>query len=220
MAFSIIIAMSEVVLFGATLGMARLVGGWSLGGSLIGLAAATAAILGGAVLWRAGLARTGMLPALEGSGALFSTIVGGMAAIFAGTIRVGIVLSAATSMLRLPEVDLGNEARELVALSPGPAGIAIFVFAGVILAPVGEEILFRGVVLPWLCRWMSEEAAVWVSAVMFAAAHYRYRQYMLVVVVYGLVLGVARLRTGNLRAAMVLHAIINTVALAVALRDG
>jgi membrane protease YdiL (CAAX protease family) len=51
----------------------------------------------------------------------------------------------------------------------------------------------------------------------FAVGHLRYGVFLLVIVVYGLVLGWARLKTGNLRAAIVLHMLINGVATAVAL---
>ncbi len=90
-------------------------------------------------------------------------------------------------------------------------------FGAVVLAPVGEETLFRGVLLPWLRRFLSPDAAAWASAWVFAVAHLRYGPHVLVVVLYGLVLAWARMRTGRLRAPIALHMIINAVALGVTL---
>jgi membrane protease YdiL (CAAX protease family) len=107
--------------------------------------------------------------------------------------------------------------QDLVGRGLGPAGIALLIFAAVILAPIGEETLFRGVLLPWLRRFFSPDVAVWVSAVLFGIGHLRYGFSLATIVVYGLVLGWARLHTGNLRASIVLHMIINAVATGVVL---
>jgi hypothetical protein len=107
--------------------------------------------------------------------------------------------------------------RELLGAGLGPAGIALLIVAAVILAPIGEETLFRGVMLPWLRRFLGVDAAVWVSAVIVGIGHLRYGLGLSTVVVYGLVLGWARLQTGNLRASIALHMIINAMVTALAL---
>jgi hypothetical protein len=135
----------------------------------------------------------------------------------AGVMRVGLILSGIGPLLRLAPPDPGRELHALVDRGLGPVGIALLVFAAVILAPIGEETLFRGVLLPWLRRFLGPDAAVWVSAVLFGIGHLRYGFYLSTIVVYGLVLGWARLHTGNLRASIVLHMIINAVATGVAL---
>jgi hypothetical protein len=135
----------------------------------------------------------------------------------AGVLRVGILVFAASSLLHLAPPDPGREARELVSSGLGPAGIALLIFVVVILAPIGEETLFRGVLLPWLRRFLGVDAAVWVSAALFGVGHIRYGLSLSTVVVYGLVLGWARLQTGNLRASIALHMIINATVTAVAL---
>jgi uncharacterized protein len=207
------LAAGDAALVGTTLGMGKVVGGGSLGGSLVGLFAGSATLLAIAAAWRARLLGRGALAiGPEGAPALRS-VVGGVGYILAGLVRVGILLSAAVPLLHLPETDPGSEIRDLVHRGLGPAGTALLVFAAVILAPIGEETLFRGVILPWLRRFLSPDAAAWASAWVFAAGHLRYGPHVLVVVVYGLTLAWARMHTGRLRAPIALHMIINASAL-------
>src|SRR5262249_3400573 len=213
-----IFAISGLVLFGVTFGAGRVLAAPSFALVLLAQTMASGVLVVGAMPWRARLERAGALEPLPGDTSTFSAVVLGAAGAFAGVLRVAIVLAAATSLFHLSVVDPGQRMRELLAHSPGPPGLAIIAFAVVILAPIGEETLFRGVLLPWLCRWMPPETAIWASALIFGLAHSHYGIYAFVVVVYGLVFGWARLRTGSLRAPILLHALINAVVLAVTLR--
>jgi hypothetical protein len=212
-AFTGVLAASSLALYAAYLGTAKLVGGGSIGGALVGACAGSATLLILAVGWRRRRGGAGE----PGSAATLPTVVAGVAYMVAGVMRAGILVFAASSLLRLSPPDPGREARELVGSGLGPAGIALLIFAVVILAPIGEETLFRGVLLPWLRRFLGVDAAVWVSAVIFGIGHLRYGLGLSTVVVYGLVLGWARLQTGNLRASIALHMIINATVTAVAL---
>ena len=94
----------------------------------------------------------------------------------------------------------------------GVLGTLLLVVGTVFLAPVGEELLFRGFLLP---RLMVQKGPVWavgVSAVFFALMHPQYGLYMPLMLVYGLVLGWARVRTGGLAASILLHMTINAAA--------
>lgn len=98
------------------------------------------------------------------------------------------------------------------AFSSGPVAMAVFVVAGAVVAPIAEELLFRGVLLPWLASWMRPAVAVIVSAGVFGLGHLYYGLGVLVPVVYGLVLGWLRLRTGRLGPCVALHMLFNTLA--------
>lgn len=104
-----------------------------------------------------------------------------------------------------------------VARAYGASALALLVLAVVIVGPIAEESLFRGVLLPWLARWMKPELAIFLSAVIFAAGHLFYGPGVLIIFVYGVVLAWMRLRTGRLRSGMALHMLINAVVMAVAL---
>jgi hypothetical protein len=212
-AFTGTLAASSAALYAAYLSTARLVGGGSVGGALLGACAGSATLLILAVVWRRRLGGAGE----PGAAATLPTVVSGIAYMVAGVLRVGLLVFAFSSLLHLPAPDPGREARELVSGGLGPAGIALLIFVVVILAPIGEETLFRGVLLPWLRRFLGVDAAVWVSAAIFGIGHIRYGLAVSTVVVYGLVLGWARLQTGNLRASIALHMIINAMVTAVAL---
>ena len=202
---------------GVSLAVGRVVGGRSLGGGLLGVFAGSGALLAVAAVWRARLLRRGAL-AIEPVGApALRSVLGGVGYIFAGLPRVGILLIAAIPLFHLPQTDPGAEIRELVPSGLHPAGVALLVLAAVVLAPLGEETLFRGVLLPWLRRFLSPDAAAWASAWIFAVGHLRYGPSVLVVVVYGLALAWARIHTGRLRAPIALHMVINATALSLTL---
>lgn len=207
------LAASDLALIVAHLLTGKLVGGGSLGGALLGLCAGTGTLLALAVLWRRHLG----WQSDPGGAATLPTVVAGVAYMIAGVTRVGIILLGIGPLLRIAPPDPGREIHDLVSRGLGPVGTALLIFAAVILAPIGEETLFRGVLLPWLRRFLGVDAAVWVSAVLFGIGHLRYGLYLSTIVVYGLVLAWARLHTGNLRASIVLHMIINAVATGVAL---
>ena len=213
LAFAGVLAAADAAILGVHALIAALTGGGSLGGALLGLCAGSGTLLILAVFFRRRLGFRGE----PGGAAASPTIVAGVAYMIAGVLRVGILLAGIGPLLRLAPPDPGRELRGLVDRGLGPGGIALLIFAAVILAPIGEETLFRGVLLPWLRRFLDPDAAVWVSAVLFGVGHLRYGFYLSTIVVYGLVLGWARLHTGNLRASIVLHMIINAVATGVAL---
>ncbi|HYH99187.1 type II CAAX prenyl endopeptidase Rce1 family protein [Hyalangium sp.] len=95
----------------------------------------------------------------------------------------------------------------------GAAGWVLLAVPVVLLAPVGEELLFRGVLLPWLSGWMGHVAALTVSAGVFASLHLFYGVFTGWILFLGLLLGWARLASGGLRAPILLHVTINGTAL-------
>lgn len=88
----------------------------------------------------------------------------------------------------------------------GSSLLTLFVFC-VLAAPVGEELLFRG--LLWRCLApFGERAYILVSAALFAAFHGNFYQIPGAFLV-GLLLGWLCCRTGRLRWCMLLHAAVN-----------
>ena len=86
--------------------------------------------------------------------------------------------------------------------------------AVVVAAPVCEEVFFRGFLFRGL---QSSRLGGWgtiiVTAVWWAVIHLQYNVLgMLIIFLYGIVLGLARLKTGSLMLCMTLHAINNFVA--------
>lgn len=103
----------------------------------------------------------------------------------------------------LPEMPLNDDARVLVLY-----GINV-----VVIPPLVEEVMFRGVVLQSLRRY-GDGFAVLVSAILFGLYHGNFIQ-MVFAFICGLAMGFAVIRTNSLLPSILIHFINNSVSLAV-----
>lgn len=96
---------------------------------------------------------------------------------------------------------------------------AYFIFLAVVLAPVVEEILFRGMLLPALAKRFGAAAAVVITAMVFAAIHAHVPS-LVPLFVLACALSLAYIGTGSLAASMIMHAAFNglTVSLLLAVQ--
>ncbi len=120
-----------------------------------------------------------------------------------------VLVAGALSQVLLPEGGGGNPLLPLLLQSQGWQARLVFFGVVSVCAPVFEEILFRGFVLPSLSQWIPMWGAVGVSAVLFAAAHLSLAD-LLPLTALGLVLGIVYSRSRNLLAPMLLHSLWNT----------
>jgi membrane protease YdiL (CAAX protease family) len=104
----------------------------------------------------------------------------------------------------------------LVELHASAGWLPGLLFVVVFLAPLVEEVLFRGFLLPGLAAGRFGAAgAIVVTALLFTAVHTQYDPFdMSAVLTLGLLLGSARHASGSLWLAYGLHAAINAVAAA------
>ncbi|XHX79012.1 MAG: CPBP family intramembrane glutamic endopeptidase [Stenomitos frigidus ULC029] len=86
---------------------------------------------------------------------------------------------------------------------------AIFCVTAAIAAPIFEEILFRGFLLPSLTRYMPVWGAIVLSSFIFALAHLSLSE-VLPLMTLGIVLGFVYSRSRNLLASMLLHSLWNS----------
>ncbi len=100
-----------------------------------------------------------------------------------------------------PLLQLALEAQDSVALG-------IFFFTAAIAAPLFEELLFRGFLLPSLTRYLPVWGAILVSSLLFAVAHLSLSE-ILPLTTLGIVLGVVYTRSRNLLASMLIHSLWN-----------
>ncbi|PSS28582.1 Membrane peptidase [Actinidia chinensis var. chinensis] len=89
-----------------------------------------------------------------------------------------------------------------------PVAMALYAIVVSVCAPVWEEIVFRGFLLPSLTRYMPVWCSILVSSVAFALAHFN-MQRMLPLVFLGVVMGSVFARSRNLLASMLLHSLWN-----------
>lgn len=129
----------------------------------------------------------------------------GMLRVFA---LLGLMYGANLATLAV-KTALGRAGDGGTAAAAGP--VALAVLQSVVLAPLAEEWLFRGLMLRRLLP-LGEREAVAVSALCFALSHGSGEQF-LYALAGGLVLGHTALHVGRLRSCVRLHALANAAAL-------
>ncbi|WP_224241850.1 CPBP family intramembrane glutamic endopeptidase [Hyalangium gracile] len=191
-------------------GLSALLGGPSRGGMLLGVWA-QALLLLLAAWW---LVRRGP-PGSEapGRGWLHTYFVS-LGLFVALGMRVLMLLSWLSQALAVSPEKNAHPLMEMARQGPmGALGWVLLVVPAALLAPVGEELLFRGVLLPWLGGWMGRVAALVLSAGLFASLHLFYGVFAVWIFFLGLMLGWARLTSGGLRVPILLHATVNSFGL-------
>lgn len=97
----------------------------------------------------------------------------------------------------------------LAVQAQDPIALGIFFTTAAIAAPVFEEIIFRGFLLPSLTRYFPVWAAIVLSSLLFSIAHLSLSE-VLPLTVLGLVLGIVYTRSRNLLASMIVHSLWNS----------
>jgi len=87
-----------------------------------------------------------------------------------------------------------------------------------LLAGIGEEVMFRGVIQAGLADRLPAWLAVGIAALLFGAAHWLTTSYAVFATLIGIYLGILFLVTGNLLAPAVTHALYDAVALSILVR--
>ncbi|MBV8392676.1 MAG: CPBP family intramembrane metalloprotease [Alphaproteobacteria bacterium] len=152
-----------------------------------------------------------IVPALALRGAGWRTVLLGVA----GTLLLSIVVSQVS-----PELQ-GMKDVERIVRQPDALILSV-VFLG-ILAPIVEELVFRGLLYGWLEGRWSWRPAFWISSLAFAGAHYQWGAegwdrlaYALAVLPLGLLFGWLRRRSNSLVPSMAAHMANNSFAVIVA----
>ncbi|MFM6197400.1 MAG: lysostaphin resistance A-like protein [Planktothrix sp.] len=101
-----------------------------------------------------------------------------------------------------PLLPIALESQDSVAL-------AIFFTTASIAAPIFEEIMFRGFLLPSLTRYLPLGSSIILSGFLFAAAHLNISE-VLPLMTLGIVLGFVYTRSRNLLASMFMHGLWNS----------
>ncbi len=133
-----------------------------------------------------------------------------------GALFIGVGLQIVVgfaSVLFIPEDSLEQGISDIVAETTGLWPKILIAVLSVILAPIVEELIFRGVLLRWLQSVMAAPWAVLVSALLFAAFHLLDANLYILpgLMVVGLVLGWVAARDGNLSRAIPIHMGFNLV---------
>lgn len=103
-----------------------------------------------------------------------------------------------------------NPLLQIVLDEGDPVSLGIFLFTAAVAAPIFEETLFRGFLLPSLTRYVPVSGAIALSSLLFAIAHLSVSE-VLPLTMLGAVLGVVYTRSRNLLAPMLLHSLWNSI---------
>ncbi len=126
---------------------------------------------------------------------------------------LAVALSAAGVVLRTPA-----ENSLIEGLITNRASLALFIVFGVVFAPLFEEMLFRGFLLPLFARSLGPWAGIAATAALFGLLHGAQNrwawQQILLIGLAGAAFGYARLRTGSTTAGFLMHAAYNATAFA------
>jgi len=103
-----------------------------------------------------------------------------------------------------------NPLLQIVLEENDPVALGLFLFTAAVAAPIFEETLFRGFLLPSLTRYMPAAGAIALSSLVFAIAHLSLSE-VLPLTVLGSMLGFVYWRSRNLLAPILLHSLWNSV---------
>lgn len=128
---------------------------------------------------------------------------------------VGALAGVATQLVLVPAIylpfrgmldedDLAAPARDLLDRVDG-AALVVMAISVIVVAPLVEELFFRGLLLDAMQRRWNTAAAIVGSSVVFGATHFQPLQFPALTLA-GAVFAVAAVRTGRLGAAVAVHA--------------
>jgi len=142
-------------------------------------------------------------------------LVGGFGQALSGWLMITPVVMLAGWLLVKVVGDPGgsNPLLELVLVSRDPLALLLLSFTAVVLAPLFEEVIFRGVLLPVLAQRVGFSLGALLNGLLFAMAHISIGE-LVPLTVLGTGLALVRLRTGRLLPCVLMHAIWNAVTFA------
>jgi membrane protease YdiL (CAAX protease family) len=113
-------------------------------------------------------------------------------------------------LLRLGQVPELQLAVKMLQESPSGGQLVVYGFGAVVLAPVAEEMLFRGILYPTLKQSGYPRLAWWASSLLFASTHMNLLAFVPLTFL-ALVLAWLYERTANLLTPIVTHVLFNAV---------
>ncbi len=141
----------------------------------------------------------------------------GLGAALYPAVLPAVAAAAFLARLVLQRMGMDAEPQEVLRLmvDRGAGPMRFYLIAlGIVIAPIAEEVLFRGIVFPVLIRHTGTAWALLASAGVFAALHMNLAA-AAPLFVLGLAFGLAYLYTGSLAVPIVLHAVFNGVSIVV-----
>jgi membrane protease YdiL (CAAX protease family) len=182
---------------------------------IIGLFASEVVMAGAALAWLSSESKTLPVPADERPRWSFAKTYAG-ALLYAAAWMPRVVWLAIPLLFASRELGIGEVSPELAQVlgsgSADPISAVLVLTTAAVLAPIAEEALFRGVVMPHLSRTLGPWPAIYASAFLFGTLHVAHGVMFVGPMVLGAILGWARLRSRSLLVPIALHATSNGAA--------
>lgn len=140
-----------------------------------------------------------------------STIMGSALIGFITFFIVNVAISYISTELNLQIPGYGEQDARLGLFGYGPYNMIFAGLALIIIAPIAEELLFRGLMLNQLKQKLNSKTAIIISAAIFAGFHLEF-QIFIPLFIIGIILGAVQEKTGTIYAAIALHMINNSLA--------
>ena len=137
---------------------------------------------------------------------LFALVMAVVAAVVMTTIN-NLIIELITLAHKPPENQISVQVLEK---STEPAQRIVFALAALVMAPLVEEILFRGILYPLLKHHGYPRLALWGTSLLFAAVHIHFATFI-PLFVFGVILVWIYERTDTLLAPILTHASFNTI---------
>ncbi len=139
------------------------------------------------------------------------------AGVIGSSLIVYFLLSPITERVSAALRQILSVATDAKRLNGQPESVwVVAIIRGCLIVPLFEELLFRGLLLNWLEKYLSASRAILASAVLFAAMH-GYPVALPYAFIFGLFAGWIRLRTGSTLNMFFMHALNNVLFLCLGL---
>jgi hypothetical protein len=129
-----------------------------------------------------------------------------------------LLVTVFSTLIRLPTTE-----NEMTELMESPLGLILMAIFGVTVAPLCEELAFRGFLQPLLVRTMGPALGIIVQSIPFGILHFweygNSWRHALVIFAAGVAFGMMRQATGSTRASALMHASYNGLFFVAVLSD-
>ena len=102
----------------------------------------------------------------------------------------------------------------MIALEDQP-GVQVYLFAvAIVVAPIAEELLFRGIAFPWMTKRVGVRPAMFLVSLLFAAIHMHVGS-LVPLFVISIAFCLAYAYSGSLFVPIIMHSLFNAVNLSI-----
>jgi len=144
--------------------------------------------------------------------------LGAWVAVLAAAVVVQLGVGASTGSLFEPSLAVVRSATDMARFAHSTTvDWVLIVVRALLLAAIGEELVFRGLLYGWLARYLPMRGVVVVTSVLFTAEHGYYPVLLPMAMLFGLATGWLRSWSGSVVPGMAVHVLTDALLFVIAL---